>query len=538
MGLGLFYVLQAFANGGTSLTGLEAVSDGIGSFREPRSRNGRKTLIAMCCILAFLVAGTSLLAHWTHAVPYAKGTPTVVSQEVKLVLGTAGIGAVLFLVVQIATVLILFTGGNTSFNGFPWLASFVAGNSFLPRALTKRGHRLAFSNGIFVLTVVAIILIVVFDARVNSLVALYAIGVFTGFTFAGAGMVKYNLKQRGQKWKIWVVANGFSAILSFTVVGILAVTKFFEGAWIILVVAPPMYWGLLRLRKQYDVEETQLESGVAAATEVKVLPHHVVVVMIDQLDLAAARAIQYARSLRPQELRAVHFDIDEVATDRLKVEWSRLGLARLPLDLVECRDRRLERAAIEFVAEVTADGETQCTVLLPRKAFNSGLKWILHDRTADGMADAVSSIEHVAATIVPYNLQASLKARRWKRGRSAEKQARTGQNRGHAIPHTAIDRALAARSGDTHSIAEVKWRTRAQIAGRIRSLRVQSAKGTANLECVITDDTGNLLLVFQGRPQIPGIEPGARLIAKGMVTSWRRDLAILNPDYELVADSE
>jgi amino acid transporter len=535
MGLSLFFLLQAFANGGASLTGLEAVSDGIGSFRKPRSRNGRKTLLAMCFILAFLVVGTSLMAHWTHPFPYKNGAPTVVSQEVQAVFGSG----LFFYIVQFATMMILFTGGNTSFNGFPWLASFVAGDSFLPRALTKRGHRLAFSNGIFALTGVAIVLIVAFRANVNSLVSLYAIGVFTGFTFAGSGMVKYNLKHRGPKWKFWVAANGFSAVMSFAVVGILAVTKFFEGAWIILFVAPPMYWGLLRLRKQYDVESTQLESGVAAATEARVLPHHVVVVMIDQLDLSAARAIQYARSLRPEELRAVHFDIDDDATNKLKDEWSRLGLARVALDLIECRDRRVERASIELVAELTADGETQCTVLLPRRAFNSGLKWILHDRTADKIADAVSGVEHVAATIVPYGVSASLKSK-WRPRKAAANHKHETKANGRAKTKqlSEIDEVLAARATGTTPISAITWRERAQVAGRVRSVRVQSAKGTANLECVLTDDTGDLLLVFQGRPQIPGIEPGARLIAKGTVSSWHRDLAILNPDYELVAGSE
>ena len=165
MGLGIFYCLRAFANGGSSLTGLEAVSNGISSFRKPEARNGRIALLIMCGILGFLVLGTSLLAHWTHAVPYASGSPTVVSQEVQYVLGNTWVGTALFFLVQAATVLILFTGGNTSFNGFPYLASFVAGDSFLPRQLTRRGHRLAFSNGIFVLAAVAILLIIVFKAQ-------------------------------------------------------------------------------------------------------------------------------------------------------------------------------------------------------------------------------------------------------------------------------------------------------------------------------------------------------------------------------------
>ncbi|HEY6782152.1 MAG TPA: amino acid permease [Candidatus Dormibacteraeota bacterium] len=530
MGLGIFYCLRAFANGGSSLTGMEAVSNGISSFRKPEARNGRIALLIMCGILGFLVLGTSLLAHWTHAVPYASGSPTVVSQEVRAVLGNTWVGTSLFFLVQAATVMILFTGGNTSFNGFPYLASFVAGDSFLPRQLTRRGHRLAFSNGIFVLAAVAILLIIAFKANLNSLVGLYAIGVFTGFSFAGFGMLKHHLTHRAKRWRFGAVVNGFAGALSVAVVGILLVTKFFEGAWIVAVIGPPLYYGLIRLHRQYVVEEKQLETGAAAAAEAPVLQRHVVLVLIGQLDMAAARAVQYARTLRPDELRAVHFNIDTVATEELKDEWSRLGLAHLPLDIIECRDRRLERAALEYVADLVADGKTECTVLLPRRAFNSRLARVLHDRTADRIADAVGTVAHVAATIVPFNLESA------QRRKVRPSSHRTDAARRKAMRTAGVDRALARRATGTVPISDVAWRTRVRVAGRIRSLRVQTAKGTANLECEITDDTGVLLLVFQGRPKIPGIEPGARLIVEGMVGSWQRRLAILNPDYELVSE--
>jgi amino acid transporter len=594
MGLAFITLLRSFANGGSSLTGLEAISNGVSAFRKPESYNARVTLVAMSSVLAFLVFGVTMLARWTHAVPYAAGSPTVLSQVVQAV---AGHGAIFYLV-QVATLLILYTGGNTSFNGFPFLASFVAADSFLPRQLTRRGHRLAFSNGVIVLTVVALLLIIAFRASVDSLVALYAIGVFTGFCMAGSGMVKHHLTHKGPHWRRKVAVNGFAAVLTAAVVLIFAVAKFLEGAWVVVVVGPVMYWGLIHMNRQYVDEERQLQAGVAKMAEAPALRRHVVIALVDRLDLAAARAIQYARVLSPDELRVVHFDIDNRATRKLVEDWGRLGLSRLPLDIVEVPDRRLSRAALELVAEVVADGETQCTLLLPRRGFNNAWQRLLHDRTADKIATVVSQVPHVAATIVPFNLAARPKGarppspartdepaaagvtpgvtagvtpggrevrdagavvRHEGSGRRPVRPGRDGRDAGDRVPSpkgagkwrssvaqerraqggtTDADEALARRSVDARPIGQVEWRQRVQVAGRIKSVRVQPRAGASNLECTLADRTGTILLVFQGRPRIPGVEPGARLVAEGMVGAWGRRLAILNPDYELVGERD
>jgi len=543
MGLAFITLLRAFANGGSSLTGLEAISNGVASFKRPEDKNARYTLIAMSSTLAFLLLGVTLLARWTHAVPYAAGSPTVLSQEVRFVLGTGLVSHALFYVVQAATLFILYTGGNTSFNGFPYLASFVAEDRFLPGQLTKRGHRLAFSNGILVLAAVAIALLLVTRAKVSSLVALYAIGVFSGFTMAGAGMVKHHLTAREGHWKRSIAINGFSAFLSATVVLIFAVAKFTEGAWVVVVIGPILFAGLLRLHRRYVAEERLLELGASHATEAPILSRHVVVVLVDNFDLATARALQYARSLNPDDLRAVHFEIDSKIAKQLEIDWSRLGLSRLPLDIVECRDRRLTRAAIELCAEAVANGDTECTVLLPMRSFRSGWQRLLHDRTAERIATGLSSVPHVAATIIPYNVEDIVSGRtHWLRS-AARRMVRTPSDAGRAEPsqprHTsAADQALARRAGGAAAIGSVQWRHRVSVAGRVRSVRVQPRGGTSNLECVLVDDSGAILVVFQGRPRIPGIEPGARLVATGMVGSWDRRLAMLNPDYELVAGSD
>jgi hypothetical protein len=481
-------------------------------------------------------------------------------------------------VVQLATLLILSTGGNTSFNGFPFLANFVAGDHYLPRSLTRRGHRLAFSNGILVLAAVSIALVLVFKAQVDGLVALYAIGVFTGFTMAGSGMVKHHLSHKGAHWRRSVVVNGVSAFISGVVVLIFVVAKFKEGAWVIVVVGPLLYLGLIRLHHQYDLESTLLETGAVEASEAPILRRHVVVVLVDRLDMATARALQYARTLTPDDLRAVHFDIDSKEANELEVEWGRVGLARLPLDIIECPDRRLGRAAIELVADATLDGNTECTVLLPRRSYSRVWQRFLHDRTADKIAAVLSQVPHVAATIIPYNLPGRYSEKVRTYGRLVQRARLTstasepdtgphgddqelGQGRGgppidasgrsgvdrvaarrdnqrKASAVEEADRELARRAGVTTPIANVAMRQRVKVAGRVKSVRVQPRAGNSNLECVLSDGTGGLLLVFQGRPKIAGIEPGARLVAEGMVGTWGRRPAMLNPAFELVAGAE
>jgi amino acid transporter len=551
-GATVFVVLKAFASGGSALTGTEAISNGVSIFRKPESRNARITMILMATILGSLVLGVSVLASITHPVPYVSGTPTVISQVAKYVYGTHGLGSVLYAMLQIGTTLILILAANTSFTGFPFLASFAAEDSYLPRQLTKRGHRLVFSTGIIVLTVVSVILLLITRARVDSLIPLYALGVFTGFTMAGAGMAKYHLMHREDHWRRRLVINGTASVLSFVVLLIIAVAKFSEGAWVILIILPLGVLVLLRLHRQYEDEEDQLEKGAAEAAAARVLNRHIVVVLVDRLDMATARALQYARTFNADELRAVHFILDSRVAAELVVEWSRLGLARLPLDVVECEDRRLGRAVLELAAEAVADQETELTILLPRRGFATGWHRLLHDGTADRIAAAVAQLHHVNATVVPYQLTGGWFSKRRspdhertesdpphaaaRSDRSLEKAARRAANR-QAADSSFERAAFGGHARETTPIGRVEWRHRVRIAGRVNSVRTQPRAGNANLECVLADGTGKILLVFQGRRQIAGIEPGARLVVEGMVGDWARRQAILNPSYELVQAS-
>lgn len=337
-GASLFIVLRAFANGGSSLTGLEAISNGISAFREPQGRNARRTLIAMSCVLAVLVLGVSTLAYSTHAVPYTDGTPTVIAQEARLAFGDGGLGTIGLVFVQLSTALILYTGANTPFTGFPFLASFVAQDRFLPRLLTRRGHRLAFSNGIIALTVLSLALLLVTGARVDKLVALYAIGVFTAFTMAGAGLTVYHLRRRGPLRRVKIAVNALAAVISAAVVVIFAVTKFTEGAWLVVVVFPLGVWALVRINREYRREAAALERLPAGADRPRTRRHQVFV-LVETLDLAALKALRHAHELRPDTVRAVHFAIDEARAQRLAEVWESTSATSVELELVACPDR-------------------------------------------------------------------------------------------------------------------------------------------------------------------------------------------------------
>ncbi len=533
MGLGFVSLLRSYANGGSSLTGLEAISNGVASFRRPESPNARKTLVVMSCLLGFLLLGVTLLASWTHAIPYAAGYPTVLGQEVDVVFGSSAFGHAVYYTVLLATILILYTGGNTSFNGFPFLANYVATDRYLPRQLTKRGHRLAFSNGIILLGVVSLTLIIVFDAHVNALVALYAIGVFTGFTLAGAGMVARHRREKVGRWRFGIAANALSAAVTSIVVLVFVFAKFTEGAWIIVVVGPLMYVALLRFNKQYEREVRAFEAS--ATSEKMTIRMNRVVVFVDTYDLATERALQYCNTLNAYSIRAVHFDIDPIVTKRLEARWGapNTASAGISLEVVECEDRRLDRAALELVADVVRDPDVFCMVILPRKGFVSRLQRLLHDRTADAIASAVMHIPRTAATIIPY---------RSGRTRIAEGDVQEAPLSDEVVrgglredAHLEADVKLAERSGGAAPIGGLRERNFAEIAGRVKAMTITKERGLSELRCVIADNTGSVTLVFQGRSNVPGIERGTRLLVKGTVTSLRREAVILNPQYEIVA---
>ncbi len=408
-GATLFVVLRAFASGGAAVTGVEAISNGVPAFRVPEWKNARSTLVIMGTTLGAMFLGLSILAAKMHVAPYEKGTPTVISQIGKIVFGGSAAGSVLFYCLQAGTMLILVMAANTSFADFPRLASFHAGDNFMPRQLTKRGHRLVFSNGIISLAAASVFLILITQAKVDRLIPLYAIGVFTSFTLSQAGMARHHVTKKEQGWKRGLFINATGAFLSLVVDVVIAITKFkpsgaILGAWVIIVLVPIMVALLVRLNRQYEAEATELEGDARTAASARILRRHVVLVLVNSLDRSAARAMQYARALTPDELRAVHVAADPHQAEHLADDWRRLGLSRFPLELVDCPDRRISRSVLEVVAEVSAAGDTEVTVLIPRLEHRRVWHRLLHDRTSDGIARAVSRLPHANVTFVPYHL--------------------------------------------------------------------------------------------------------------------------------------
>ena len=408
MGATVLVVLRAFANGGTSLTGVEAISNTVNVFRAPQGVNARRVLTLMVCILGVLLAGVAWLAHVTHATPYLDEYPSMLSEITRTVFGHGPLGNILYFSVQASSAAILFAGANTGFNGFPALASFVAEDRFLPRPLTKRGHRLVFSNGIITLTALAVALLLVTGAKVSALVPFYAIGVFTAFAMAGYGMTKHHRTRRDRGWRRKAVVNFSAGLMSTIVVGIFVVAKFTEGAWLVVIVFPILVYALIRLNKQYRAEASVLEMSRTARPELARYARLRVFVFVDSVDLAEVEALRYGKGLHADELLAVHFVVDAEHSAKLQERWQHFE-HDTQLRVIDCPDRNLSRVAQEFVLQVKrSHPDTKVTVLLPRRTYSAMLGRLLHDRTADKMARAVSRIPGATAIIVPYDVESRI----------------------------------------------------------------------------------------------------------------------------------
>jgi uncharacterized membrane protein YidH (DUF202 family) len=351
---------------------------------------------------------------------------------------------------------------------------------------------------------------------------------------AGAGMAKRHWTRREDHWRRGFGINLASSIVTLIIALVFAIVKFNEGAWIVVVAGPIMVFGLLRMNRQYKAEEHAFEASRTRAQAQFRLNR--VVVFVDQYDLATERALRYVDTVNALSVRAVHFDIDPQVTKALELKWGEAGSASagINLEIFECEDRRVDRAALELVADVVRDSDVFCMVILPRRGFTSRLQRLLHDRTADSIAGAVMHVPRTAATIIPYRMAVVVPVE--STDEESEVQSDEILRGGHREDaHLDADMKLAERAVGSVPIGDLHQRDFAEVAGRVRSMTFAKERGSSDLRCVIADASGSISLVFQGRSTIPGIERGTRLLIKGTVTSMNREAVILNPEYEIVA---
>jgi hypothetical protein len=528
----MLLILKAFANGSASLTGIEAISDSVPLFKTPEHVNARKVLILMSLTLGTLIVGIAWLAKETQAVPYADGTPTVISLVAKAALGTSFIGDVLFVLTQLGTMLILFAGANTCFSAFPNMVNMVANDGFLPRRLTQRGHKLVFSNGVFFIAGVASLLVIVTSASITILAAIYALAVFVGFALTGAGMTKRSFNSDAPNRTRKVILHGFATGIAVFTVIVLSLLKFSEGTWVVVIGTPLVVLLMLKFNNQYTREQEALEVKQHQERATSIARHDVTV-LVDNVDIATVGAIRYARSLKPRNLSAVHFVIDDRRAEDIQRAWAASdALDDVTLELIDCPDRRLANAALDYSIRMTEKQDVELTLLLPRRAYSGFLGRLLHDQTAEEIAAPISQLPRVVATIVPFDVDriASGKTSFVPAAPAAPVVApRTVQK---VVP---VDvEPVSHYAENLTPIGKIEWRKRAQVQGRVTSIKTAPRGSAPVLEVEIWDETGGVSLQFLGRREIAGLEVGSQLRAEGMVGEEEGSMVILNPSYELL----
>jgi amino acid transporter len=532
----MLLLLKAFANGSASLTGIEAISDSVPLFKAPEHVNAKKVLVLMSMTLGILILGIAWLAKETQAIPYADGTPTVISLVAKAALGDSFIGDILFVLTQLGTMLILFAGANTCFSAFPNMVNMVANDGFLPRRLTQRGHKLVFSNGVFFIAGVASILVIATSASITILAAIYALAVFVGFALTGAGMTKKSFGSRApnrmRKVMLHATATGIAA---FTVI-VLSLVKFSEGTWVVVVGTPLVVLLMLKFNNQYTREQAALavKQYQERATS---MARHDVTIFIDSVDIATVGAVRYARSLKPHKIKAVHFVIDDRRAEDIQKAWAAsVALEDVQLELIDCPDRRLANSALDYAIRKTEKPDVELTILLPRRSYSRFLGRLLHDQTAENIAAPISQLQRVVATIVPFDVNRITSGKTLNINHERESLAHV-KPADIAKPKQDAPKIFAPvthYADDVTAIGEIEWRKRSMVHGRVTSISTAPRGSAPILQVEVWDHSGGITLNFLGRREIAGLEVGMEMRAEGMVGEEDGQLVILNPSYELL----
>ncbi len=410
-----FLLLHAFSSGTAALTGIEAISNGVTAFKEPRSRNAGITLIWMATILSTLFLGISFLSGKIGATP--SEVETVISQLSRTVFSR---DSVWYLMGIAATTVILIMAANTAFADFPRLSSIVARDRFLPRQLFLRSGRLVFSYGIVTLALIASLLIIVFQASVNRLIPLYAVGVFMSFTLSQAGMARRwwkigrlqpgeTLKERGstlkhdRKWMIKMIINGFGALCTFIVMIIFAVTKFVHGAWVVLILIPTVVAFFIIVHRHYTSLAQRLSLENFTGQPIR-SGRHRVLLLVSTVHRGTWQALTYARRLS-DDVTAVHVSLEPEESEKVRRKWQTWGEG-VRLVILESPYRLLMEPLLQYIEEVLAiqqSGEI-LTIVVPQ--FISSKKWheLLHTNTADALRERLLSRPGIVITEVPYQV--------------------------------------------------------------------------------------------------------------------------------------
>jgi amino acid transporter len=521
-GLGLFLLARGFSSGAVALSGVEAISNGVPAFERPESRNAATTLTWMAAILGGLFLGVSILAHQLH--PYPSHDETVISQMSRALVGTG----VFYWILQIATVLILTLAANTAYADFPRLSSIIAEDGYLPRQFANRGDRLVFSNGVIFLAGASGVLILIFGGVTSSLIPLYAIGVFTSFTLSQTGMVVHHFKEKESGWRFGALINGIGAVSTLIVTLIVGITKFAIGAWVPIVVVPMIIVLFKAIKRHY------VGVSLALAIEPEDLPaaphKHTFVILVGRVHKGVVEAINYAVSLRPDHIVAIHISDDKEDHERIHDEWDRYGFD-IPLEILDSPYRELvapvERHLDELDRRYASD---RTTVLIPEFVVGvRSLSNILHGQSGLGLKIALLGRPNTIVSSVPFHVGSSTLV-----DPDAPVEAPTGRT----TPLHELDRVRRARrfeesDGGTVRIADAPLRVPTQIAGEVTGLRVVPKAGSPWLEVTVDDGSGSAVLIFTGRKRVPGIMPGRAIIAEGVARDEHSRLTILNPRYSL-----
>lgn len=409
-----FLILHAFSSGTAALTGIEAISNGITAFKEPRSRNAGITLIWMALILGTLFLGISFISSQIHAIP--SEFETVISQMGRTVFDGKG---VLYLALIAATTIILIMASNTSFAGFPRLGALLAQDGFLPRQMAFKGSRLVYSYGIVSLTIIAILLIVVFKASVTSLIPLYAIGVFMSFTLSQAGMAHRwwkigrlkpgtQIQERGSTlqyergWQSKMIINGFGAFCTFIVMMVFAVTKFLGGAWLVLILIPLLVIMFTGIHSHYRGIARRLSLEKYAA--VPPISRHRVILPISGVHRGTLAALRYAKMLS-DDVTAVNISTDPEEAEKLKTKWDDWGEG-IRLVILESPYRTLLEPLLEYIEEIASQRQPNeiITIIVPQFVPKRTIHNVLHTNTAFWLRAALLFKPGIVITDVPYQV--------------------------------------------------------------------------------------------------------------------------------------